>query len=144
MPDRTMPLPILKPPAASERSSGRVQFDERGQAIWEWSVRTGLFDRNASTQRIKKLTESPLSLEKADSRVSAAPPRAPDNPYARATAKDLTAENLDPFRRKAAPTEAGTEWTLADDKPKASGSEAVRKASGPSFNPYDRPLPRKR
>jgi hypothetical protein len=39
-----------------------VQFDSRGQAVWEWAVMTGKFDRNASTQRIRALVETPLSL----------------------------------------------------------------------------------
>jgi hypothetical protein len=48
--------------AAEPRRSGRVQFDSRGQAVWEWAVKTGMFDRNASTQRIKALVETPLAL----------------------------------------------------------------------------------
>jgi hypothetical protein len=50
-----------------------VQFDSRGQAVWEWAVRTGKFDRNASTQRIRALVETPLSLSedpKPDARAS--------------------------------------------------------------------------
>lgn len=51
-------------PSASARpsGSGRGQFDKRGRAIWEWSVRTGLFDRDASTARIKALTDAPLEI----------------------------------------------------------------------------------
>jgi hypothetical protein len=143
MSDHTMPR-IPKPPAPSEGSSGRVQFDERGQAIWEWSVRTGLFDRNASTQRVKKLTESPLSLEKSESAQANAVPQTPNNPYERVSAKVETTENLDPFRRKSTPADADLGWTLDDGKPKPGAAELSRKASGPSFNPYDRPLPRKR
>lgn len=143
MSDETMPR-IPKPPAPSERSSGRVRFDDRGQAIWEWAVRTGLFDRNASTQRIKKLTESPLSLEKSGAAAANQSPEAPSNPYERASAKVQTTENLDPFRRKSTPADADLGWTIDDGKPKAAAAEMARKASGPSFNPYDRPLPRKR
>ena len=51
-----------KSPAAPGRS-GRVQFDARGQAVWEWAVRTGMFDRNASTQRVRALSEAPVKLE---------------------------------------------------------------------------------
>jgi hypothetical protein len=42
--------------------TGRVNFDERGNAVWEWAIRTGKFDRNASTQRVKVLTEAPTGL----------------------------------------------------------------------------------
>jgi hypothetical protein len=51
-------------PSAGARpsGSGRVQFDKRGRAIWEWSVGTGLFDRDASTARITALTDAPLEI----------------------------------------------------------------------------------
>jgi hypothetical protein len=47
--------------AAKERS-GRVQFDDRGNAIWEWAVATGAFGREVSTERLKKLENPGLSL----------------------------------------------------------------------------------
>jgi hypothetical protein len=56
-PDKAPPAPV------PGKGSGRVQFDERGQAVWEWAVRTGMFDRNASTQRVRALTEGPVKLE---------------------------------------------------------------------------------
>jgi hypothetical protein len=61
------PAPTDAPAAPASRSSGRVQFDERGQAIWEWAVKTGMFDRNASTQRIRALVETPIELQLEDS-----------------------------------------------------------------------------
>jgi hypothetical protein len=39
-----------------------VQFDERGNAVWEWSVATGAFGREVSTDRLKKLEIDALSL----------------------------------------------------------------------------------
>ena len=45
----------------SRRKTGRVQFDERGNAIWEWSIATGAFGREVSTQRLQKL-EHPGSV----------------------------------------------------------------------------------
>lgn len=59
-PEATQKLPAS--PHAPGRS-GRVNFDSRGQAVWEWAVRTGMFDRNASTQRVRALTEGPVKLE---------------------------------------------------------------------------------
>jgi hypothetical protein len=49
-------------PAGSAKQSGRVQFDERGNAIWEWSVATGAFGREVSTERLQKLENPGLSL----------------------------------------------------------------------------------
>jgi hypothetical protein len=45
----------------TSNNTGRVKFDERGNAIWEWAVTTGKFGADVSTQRLKKL-DSQLSL----------------------------------------------------------------------------------
>jgi hypothetical protein len=42
--------------------TGRVQFDDRGNAVWEWAVGTGAFGREVSTARLKKLENPTLSL----------------------------------------------------------------------------------
>ena len=42
--------------------TGRVTFDDRGNAVWEWSIATGEFDRNVSTGRMQKLANPGLSL----------------------------------------------------------------------------------
>jgi hypothetical protein len=49
-------------PSAEDKKTGRVKFDERGNAVWEWSVATGAFGREISTDRLKKLENSELSL----------------------------------------------------------------------------------
>jgi hypothetical protein len=50
------------PAAAEPKKTGRVQFDERGNAIWEWSISTGAFGREVSTERLQKLENPGLSL----------------------------------------------------------------------------------
>ena len=40
---------------APEKTSGRVSFDSRGNAVWEWSMATGKFGGNVDTERLKKL-----------------------------------------------------------------------------------------
>jgi hypothetical protein len=45
--------------------SGRVKHDDRGNAIWEWAVSTGIFGAEGaegSTQRLKKLDNPTLCL----------------------------------------------------------------------------------
>lgn len=47
---------------AETKSSGRVAFDARGNPIWEWQLETGVYSRDVSTQRLKKLDLGDLSL----------------------------------------------------------------------------------
>jgi hypothetical protein len=49
-------------PADAKKQTGRVQFDERGNAIWEWAIATGAFGREVSTERLQKLENPGLSL----------------------------------------------------------------------------------
>ncbi|HMK85328.1 MAG TPA: hypothetical protein VK437_05155 [Steroidobacteraceae bacterium] len=44
------------------KQTGRVNFDERGNAVWEWSISTGAFGRDVSTERLQKLENPSLSL----------------------------------------------------------------------------------
>lgn len=46
----------------SDIPTGRVKFDDRGNAVWEWAVGTGKFGREVSTARLKKLEHPALSL----------------------------------------------------------------------------------
>jgi len=46
----------------SDVPTGRVKFDDRGNAVWEWAVGAGAFGREVSTQRLKKLENPTLSL----------------------------------------------------------------------------------
>lgn len=41
--------------------SGRIAFDDRGNATWEWRTDTGTFSREIDTQRLKALQESTAS-----------------------------------------------------------------------------------
>jgi hypothetical protein len=50
-------------PAADIQKSGRVQFDDRGNAVWEWSTATGGYGREVSTERLRKLENPGLSLQ---------------------------------------------------------------------------------
>ena len=59
------------------KPSGRVAFDERGNATWEWQGETGRFDRDIDTGRLRKMG-SDLSCD-GDHVADAAPPHDPYN-----------------------------------------------------------------
>ena len=47
---------------AAEKSTGRVKFDDKGNAVWEWSIATGAFGREVSTERLQRLENPALSI----------------------------------------------------------------------------------
>ena len=49
-------------PQSDAKGTGRVKFDDRGNAIWEWSVATGAFGREVSTERMQRLEHPALSI----------------------------------------------------------------------------------
>jgi hypothetical protein len=55
-------VPALDGPRLDGPTSGRVKFDARGNAIWEWAVATGAFGREVTTERMKRLENNALSL----------------------------------------------------------------------------------
>lgn len=46
----------------TEAKSGRVKFDDRGNAVWEWAMSTGAFGRDVSTARLRTLDHPALSI----------------------------------------------------------------------------------
>ena len=49
-------------PQGSDKRSGRVAYDSRGNPTWEWQLETGVYSRDVSTQRLKKLDLGDLSI----------------------------------------------------------------------------------
>jgi hypothetical protein len=59
--------PPKKPRHGDTKESGRVAFDARGNPVWEWKTDSGGFERNISTQRLRKLESQDLKLEDTQS-----------------------------------------------------------------------------
>ena len=51
------------PPGADDsKRSGRAGLDERGNSVWEWQLETGVYSRDISTQKLRKLDLGDLSI----------------------------------------------------------------------------------
>jgi hypothetical protein len=44
------------------KRTGRVKFDDRGNAVWEWAMATGAFGGDVSTTRLRTLDHPSLSI----------------------------------------------------------------------------------
>jgi len=60
------------PDDQADKRSGRIAYDERGNSVWEWQLETGVYSRDISTQRLKKLDLNDLSI--ADTAIHQRPP----------------------------------------------------------------------
>jgi hypothetical protein len=81
----------------SQLPSGRIAFDDRGNAIWEWRTDNGAYKTDVDTQKVKAIQESTgdsLSLE--DERPTTGRPAGHD-PYSSA------ADPRQPSRRNTPP-----------------------------------------
>jgi len=58
--DKSAPKPPESPEV--EKKSGRVGFDERGNSVWEWQLETGVYSRDITTQKLRKLDLNELSI----------------------------------------------------------------------------------
>jgi len=77
------------PDVSTEKKSGRVTFDARGNAVWEWSMSTGIFGRDADTDRLKKLEDPDLKI--ADD--------PPATPKSFGTSPDQRGPGFDPYNK---------------------------------------------
>jgi hypothetical protein len=66
------PAPPESDDPNADKRSGRISYDERGNSVWEWQLETGVYSRDISTQRLKKLDLNDLSI--ADTAINQQPP----------------------------------------------------------------------
>lgn len=133
------PPPAVSPPAGdAEKPSGRVHFDERGQAVWEWQLKTGHFSTNATSSKLKALTNADLSIEDPTAKPLAIDKDAGINPYetVKPAGKD---QGTNPYDTIDDPAKSKPEPTGAD--PYSSGP--TRNPNTVSYNPFERPKPKK-
>jgi hypothetical protein len=145
--DPKRPPPVSPPAGDAEKSSGRVRFDERGQAVWEWQLKTGHFSSNATSSKLRALTNTELSIEDPAAKPLAVDKEAGSNPYdtIKPSGKGLP---LDPPAGGHGMNPYGTLDEAGKAKEESKGADPY--ARGPtknpntvSYNPYERPKPKK-
>jgi len=64
-PAASKPVPPARPTAAApgEGGSGRVRHDERGNAVWDIAVATGVFALESTSKLLKRLEAPELKIE---------------------------------------------------------------------------------
>src|SRR3954468_18548300 len=61
--DQSRDQPPDKPADTPDtKRSGRAGVDHRGNTVWEWQLETGVYSRDITTQRLKKLDLGDLSI----------------------------------------------------------------------------------
>jgi hypothetical protein len=90
-----------------QRRSGRVGFDERGNSVWEWQLETGVYSRDISTHKLKKLDLDDLSIAETathrrppglDPKEKPPLPRGGFNPYDSSPAREAGGNPYDTAR----------------------------------------------
>ena len=134
------PKPAAGTGEAAQHSSGRVQFDERSQGVWAWAVQTGIFDRNATTQRVQALSETTTRLE-----IAATP--AKGKPAAEPKANAFTPYETPLKTPRRDERGSNPHGKAADDGSTGSdpyGRGPARSPESVTFNPYQRTPTRRR
>ena len=60
--DNADTLPMNEEKERDGNRAGRVKFDDRGNAVWEWAMATGAFGGDVSTTRMRALEHPALSI----------------------------------------------------------------------------------
>jgi hypothetical protein len=146
------PQDLPPEPAESDKRSGRVAFDSKGNPVWEWQLETGVYSRDVTTQKLRKLDLGDLSI--ADSGIHPQPaglgelqgktplrtPSGPGTPHPNApnnTQRNAqrNAQSTGSNSGKAQNSGKGGGFNPYDSGSTGTGNRNA--GSGGGFNPYD-------
>ncbi len=132
--------PAGQPTAVGEtggdKRSGRVAYDSRGNPTWEWQLETGVYTRDVSTHRLRKLDLGELSLAETAKH----PQLDPDKSADAAQRPAMPGGGFNPYDI-AAPSKSGSGFNPYDNA-RATGGK-LRPSTGPSTVPTTPPPQRK-
>jgi|SoiMethySBSTD1v2_1073268.scaffolds.fasta_scaffold218133_1 hypothetical protein len=111
--------------AGTEKRSGRVAYDSRGNPIWEWQLETGVYSRDVSTQKLKKLDLGELSI--AETAIQRRPAGLQEPP------KRTADQGFNPYNNSGTKPRDLSSY----DKARAAASKTPPKASTPARTPED-------
>lgn len=114
-----------------DKRSGRVAYDSRGNPIWEWQLDTGVYTRDVSTHRLRKLDLGELSLAET----ARHPKIDPDKPADAPQRSTLPGGGFNPYDT-APPTKGG--GSNPYDNARTTGGK-LRPPTGPSTAPTPPP-----
>jgi hypothetical protein len=78
-------------PESQVPSSGRIAFDDRGNAVWQWRSDTGTFKSDIDTKKVRALQEATTAQLGGEAQVAApvAATRPNNDPYSTADSHHL-------------------------------------------------------
>jgi hypothetical protein len=81
-------------PESQATSTGRIAFDDRGNAVWQWRSDTGSFKSDIDTRKVRALQEATTAQLGVEAQVAApaAPLRPSNDPYSTADSHALLAK----------------------------------------------------
>jgi hypothetical protein len=142
-----------KRPERERRNSGQVQHDDRGNAVWQWATDTARTAMASTSQLLRKLDLTGLSLESDGTEEAAHPDSAPAKPVSSSSAAaaksskkssiDSRRAGFDPYSTNAGTAKRAPPLTAAKAATKTAGVKpapaAAAKASPPAAAPARRP-----
>lgn len=117
------------PPSADDgKRSGRAGLDERGNSVWEWQLETGVYSRDISTQKLRKLDLGDLSIAETASHQRPAGLDEKDTAKDKEKAKrELPGGGFNPYDNSAAGAAGGNPY----DNARNFGKKVQQPASAP-------------
>ena len=77
-------------PESQVPSTGRIAFDDRGNAVWQWRSDTGTFKSDIDTRKVRALQEATTAQLGGEAQVAApATPPPSNDPYSTADSHHL-------------------------------------------------------